>query len=280
LKLLPLSAFRICVAVLLCLISTAVQPASAASEPPVRRSTGDSFAAGRLLVKFRDGITVGAKDELFVDSDLTVLGQLDSLHVYIVGVPEGEEMSLADQLGRHPAVAYAEPDYIYEALGVPNDPLYATHQWNLPQVNAPAAWDITTGVSEFIIAVIDTGVDLSHPDLAGKIVAGYDFANSDPVPQDDYGHGTHVAGIAAAIADNGEGVAGIAWGAHIMPIKVLDNSGYGYTSHIAAGIQWAADHGAQVINLSLGGSFPSSTLEDAVNYAYDRGLMPTPATGS
>jgi type VII secretion-associated serine protease mycosin len=276
----PLSAFRIFVAVLLCLISAAVQPASADSEPPVRRSTGDSFAAGRLLVKFRDGITVGAKDEFFVDSDLMVLGQLDSLHVYLVGVPEGEEMALAEQFGRHPAVAYAEPDYIYEALGVPNDPSYATDQWNLPQVNAPAAWDITTGLSEFIIAVIDTGVDLSHPDLAGKIVAGYDFANSDAVPQDDYGHGTHVAGIAAAITDNAVGVAGIAWGARIMPIKVLDSSGYGYTSHIAQGIQWAADHGAQIINLSLGGSSPSSTLEDAVNYAYDRGLLIAAAAGN
>jgi len=151
---------------------------------------------------------------------------------------------------------------------------------NLPHVNAPAAWDISTGISDVIIAVIDTGVDLSHPDLAGKIVAGYDFANSDAIPQDDYGHGTHVAGIAAAVTDNAEGVAGMAWGARIMPVKVLDSSGYGYTSHIAAGIQWAADHGARIINLSLGGSFPSSTLEDAVNYGYERGLLIAAAAGN
>lgn len=276
----PLSACRICAAVLLCLISTTAAPSSGDSEPPIRRSAGDSFAAGRLLVKFRDGITASATGEFFVESDLTVLGELDGLGVYVVGVPEGEERSLAKQLGRHPAIAYAEPDYIYETFDTPEDPLYATGQWNLPHVNAPQAWDITTGISEVIIAVIDTGVDLSHPDLAGKIVDGYDFANGDAIPQDDYGHGTHVAGIAAAVTDNAEGVAGVAWGARIMPVKVLDSSGYGYVSDIAAGIWWAADQGARIINLSLGGSFPSSTLEDAINYAYDRGLLIVASAGN
>jgi type VII secretion-associated serine protease mycosin len=274
------STLRLCIAVLCCLISIVVPPASAAGGPPAPRSAGELFAAGRLLVKFHDGTTARAMEQTFAGSDLTVQRRLDNLGVYVVGVPEGEELSLAEQLGRDPAIAYAEPDYIYEAFGAPNDPMYATHQWNLLLVNAPEAWDITTGASDVIIAVIDTGVDLSHPDLAGKIVEGVDFVNGDEMAQDDEGHGTHVAGIAAALTNNATGVAGIAWGARIMPIKVLDSSGSGYASDVAAGIAWSADHGAHIINLSLGSASASSTVEDAVSYAYDRGSLIVAAAGN
>ena len=130
------------------------------------------------------------------------------------------------------------------------------------------------------IAVIDTGVDLGHPDLSSKLVAGYDFANGDNDPQDDEGHGTHVAGIAAAATNNNVGVAGVAWGAHLMPVKVLDSSGSGYTSDIAQGITWAVDHGARILNLSLGGPGYSSTLADAVAYAYTRNALVIAAAGN
>jgi thermitase len=123
-------------------------------------------------------------------------------------------------------------------------------------------------------------VDLGHPDLASKLTPGYDFVKDDDLAQDDYGHGTHVAGIAAAATNNAEGVAGVAWGARIMPIKVLDSSGNGVYSSVAAGIVWAADHGARIINLSLGGTNSSQTLRDAVDYAVGRGALLVAAAGN
>lgn len=161
----------------------------------------------------------------------------------------------------------------------PNDPYYSVYQWGPPQVNAPLAWAQSTGAG-VTIAVVDTGVDLNHPDLASKIVAGWDFANGDSVPQDDHGHGTHVAGIAAAATDNQLGVAGLGWDASIMPVKVLDSYGYGYNTDIANGISWAVDRGAQVINLSVGGEVWSQVLQDATDYAFSQGALVVAAAGN
>ena len=118
-----------------------------------------------------------------------------------------------------------------------------------------------------MVAVPDSGIDATHPDLTGRVLG---FTPADLLDAD--GHGTHVAGIAAAITNNDIGVAGVSWGARILPVKVLNAAGNGSFADVAAGIVWATDHGAQVINLSLGGSSPSSVLEDAVNYAYAKGV--------
>jgi len=161
----------------------------------------------------------------------------------------------------------------------PDDPHYAAYQWNLPQIRAPYAWAVSTGGAEIVIAVVDTGVDLDHPDLATKLVAGYDFANDDDCPDDDHGHGTHVAGIAAAATNNGTGIAGLSWGARIMPLKAL-SAGSGTVFDTAEAIIYAADHGAQVINLSIGGTEASSTLQDAVDYAHGKGALIVAAAGN
>lgn len=131
-----------------------------------------------------------------------------------------------------------------------------------------------------IIAVIDSGVDLDHPDLQNKVVAGWDFVNNDAYPDDDHSHGTHVAGIAAAATNNALGVAGVSWDARIMPVKVLDSGGSGYMDDVIAGMEYAADHGAQVLNLSLGSVTSSSALQDAVNYARNRGAVVIAAAGN
>ncbi|GIW12168.1 MAG: hypothetical protein KatS3mg061_3225 [Dehalococcoidia bacterium] len=162
----------------------------------------------------------------------------------------------------------------------PNDPAFqAGQQYGLSRIRAPEGWGYSTGSESIIIAIVDTGVDLSHPDLASKILPGYDFVNADLTPQDDHGHGTHVAGIAAAITNNGLGIAGVSWGARVLPVKVLDARGSGYTSDVAAGIVWAADRGARVINLSLGGP-ASTTLQEAVNYAVGKGALVVAAAGN
>ncbi len=173
---------------------------------------------------------------------------------------------------------YIEPNYIYHAFDVPNDPLYS-QQWNLQNINISTAWDETKGEG-ITVAVIDTGVT-QVPDLKEtKMVAGYDFVNDKINATDDVGHGTHVAGTIAQSTNNNYGVAGVAYQAKIMPIKVLAASGGGTISDIAEGIRFAADHDADVINMSLGGGGASKLLEDAINYAYEKGVVIIAAAGN
>ncbi len=267
--------------------------ASASSPPPgddgnlpqialrhASRST-QTFVPGRLLVKFRPDLPLARREAQLAAEGVVFREHLDLLDVELVDVPVGRELALARQLESDPTVLYAEPDYIAHALTTePNDTYYADYQWNMPHIGLETAWDTTTGSSSVIIAIIDTGVDLTHPDLSDKLVSGYDFVNGDSDPSDDEGHGTHVAGIAAATTNNSLGVAGVSWGSKIMPIKVLDSSGSGTYSQIAQGIQWAANNGAKVLNLSLGGTSSSSTLEDAINYAYNAGCILIAAAGN
>ncbi len=241
-----------------------------------------SYAPGRILVKFRAGTKI-APEAVLAEAGGESLRELAGLGVLLVGVAPGAELTVAARLAADPSVLYAEPDYIYHAAGIattPNDPYYADYQWNLPHINADDAWNTTTGSTGVIIAVIDTGVDLTHPDLASKIVSGYDFVHNDSDASDDEGHGTHVASLAAAASNNNEGIAGVSWGAKIMPLKALDSGGSGSTSDIADALRWAADHGADIANLSLGGSSGSSTLQDAINYAYSAGVLLIAASGN
>jgi serine protease len=177
----------------------------------------------------------------------------------------------------------------------PNDPLFP-HQWGLTQIRAPQAWARGARGKGVKIAIVDTGVDLGHPDLRAKLLAGKDFVRAVdglsgpgcPGPQDENGHGTHVAGIAAAITGNGKGVAGTAPGARIIPVRVLDKGGAGEDTAINKGIRWAADHGARVINLSLGGDVAvvanlaaaNSAAEAAVGYAFARGAVVVASAGN
>ncbi len=205
---------------------------------------------------------------------------LGALGIYGVLVPEAQADEIMGSLSSLPEVRYAEPNYTVTAQDtIPNDSAFA-FQYALVNIRAPQGWDITTGSNAVTIAIVDSGVDLSHPELAPKVLAGYDFVNGDSDPQDDNGHGTHVAGIAAAASNNGLGMAGVSWGARILPVKVLNAFNSGTYANVAAGIVWAADQGAQVINLSLGGSSPSVTLENAVNYAASKGVALVAAAGN
>ena len=218
---------------------------------------------------------------------------------------------MAESMRRDPAVEYAELDYLISAAIIPSDPRWE-NQWAPAKIGAPAAWEITTGSEEIVIAVLDTGVKLDHPDLAatvwtnpgevpansldddqnGKVddVHGWHFyhqcSGSECLPfedddlRDDNGHGTHVAGIAAAETDNQVGIAGISWGAQLMPVKVLDEYGDGWYSDVIAGIVYATDNGADVVNLSLGGEESSQALQEAVDYSHAQGVLLIAATGN
>ncbi|MDY7022004.1 MAG: S8 family peptidase, partial [Cyanobacteriota bacterium] len=213
-------------------------------------------------------------------------------NVYVVRGDKQLLKSLRKSLGK--STEYIEPNYIYSAnysakfnngvlydavpQGVPNDPLYG-QQWNLRSINVETAWNETHGEG-VTVAVIDTGVS-QVPDLdETEFVAGYDFVNDRADASDDNGHGTHVAGTVAQSTNNGYGVAGIAYNAKIMPLKVLSAGGGGTIADIAEAIKFAADNGADVINMSLGGGGESQLMQEAINYAYDKGVVIVAAAGN
>lgn len=172
---------------------------------------------------------------------------------------------------------YLEYDDGLEWLVTPNDPMLG-EQWSVNRTQQPSAWSVTTGEG-VVVAVVDTGVQCYHPDLRCT-ADGYDFVDNDALPNDEQGHGTHVSGIVAAWGNNAQGVAGVAYNARIMPVRVLGVSGSGQYSAIAAGIAYAAEHGAHVINLSLGGPTPANTLQEAIDYAWTRGAVVVCAAGN
>jgi thermitase len=262
-------------------------PTSAPSSPPGNLSdpipgpfSSPVFSPDQVLVKFDPSASKKSIAACLRSSSASLELEIQEINVLQVKVPAGQVARAVASLAACPAVVYAEPNYTARiADTIPLDPLWSS-QYGLIAVHAPQGWDLSTGSAAVTIAIVDTGVDLSHADLLGKILPGYDFVNNDTIPQDDNGHGTHVAGIAAASSNNNIGIAGVSWGARILPVKVLNSSGNGSFADVALGIIWAANHGAQVINLSLGGYLPSSTLEEAVNYAYAQGVTLVAAAGN
>lgn len=280
-------------------VITSPQPSSVVLQP-----SAASYMESHVLVKFRLGVSSQTvQQQLKMESaQAQAAPELARLGVMLLNVPPGNVLQVVAHLKQSPAVEFAAPDYQVQAVDtIPNDTSW-TSQYGPDNIQAPQAWDITTGSSSVTIAVIDTGTNLCHPDLATKIWnnpgeipdngldddqdgyvddwRGWDFVNADNAPEDDHGHGTHVSGIAAAESNNEMGIAGIAWGARVMPLKVLSGSGFGSESDVASAMIWAADHGAKVINLSLGGGMPSSVMEAAVNYAYDHGVIVAAAAGN
>jgi thermitase len=238
------------------------------------------YVENEVLVQFSGDVSSSRTDEIIQSVGAKSFSAIDGLDIYVLKVPKGSVEDSIRRLKKNPAVLFAEPNYYLSADDtIPGDPGFS-NQYGLLNIRAPQGWDLSTGASWVTIAVIDSGVDYSHPDLAYKLLPGYDFVNGDSDPQDDNGHGTHVAGIAAAAANNGIGIAGVSWGAAVMPLKVLDSSGNGTYANAAAAIVWATDHGAQVINMSFGGSPYSATLENAVLYAYTRGVVQVAAAGN
>ncbi len=197
-----------------------------------------------------------------------------------IELPQGVTLVQAKEvLESLSGVRYVEEDAVVSADAVPNDPYYS-RQWHLPRIGAERAWEVSRGDAEITVAVVDTGVDPSHPELAGRVLAGYDFVGEDDDPGDENGHGTYVAGIVAAAGDNGQGVAGVAWRVRVLPVRVLDANGQGFYSDVVAGIRYAADRGARIINLSLGGGAYSRALQEAVDHARARGSLPVAAAGN
>jgi subtilisin family serine protease len=241
---------------------------------------------GTVLFKFKDDATpeqINSASALLMQFNARLDRQMrdgGSLRIKSPVAQVVSEETLAMKLMLSGAVEYAEPDYVVEALLTPNDPSF-TSQWWLNTVRAPAAWDLTTGTSSVIVAVCDTGVQSSHPDLAANLLPGYNTYLNVANAEDTHGHGTMVAGCIGAIGNNGLGVAGMAWKIKILPIRITyaDGVGSAYVSDMAEGLTYAADNGAKVINCSFSG-FNSSTIETAAQYCRGKGALVCFAAGN
>lgn len=225
------------------------------------------FAPGYVLVGKRTSSSE-ADFSAAIGSEGKSLGRLRRLHVDIVNVPKGSERAVVKRLQRNPHVEFAEVDEAIAPDATPNDPSL-TSEWHLAKIGAAAAWDVAIGTG-VTIAILDTGVDGAHPDLAPQMVPGWNLYDNNSNTSDVYGHGTAVAGAAAAAMNNGTGIAGVAGGARIMPVRISDPSGYAMLSTIANGLTWAADHGARVANISYSVA-GSATVINAANYFRSKG---------
>ena len=244
-----------------------------------------------LLVKFKPGISAAAATEVHTRCGGVPQRDFSQIGVVVVEVPDGPGGVYLQNYRQDPSVLYADIDgevrafegrwlqvsFVQPAF-LPNDPLFP-QQWGPVKVKAPEAWDTTKGSPTTVVAVLDTGVAQSHPDISPKLVANQNFSDA-PNSDDLHGHGTHVAGTIAALTDNALGVAGLAPEVKVANVKVLNDSGSGQWSGIIAGILWAADNGAHVINMSLGGSSGAQAVEDAINYAWGKGLVVVAAAGN
>lgn len=241
---------------------------------------------GELIVKLKAQTTVSAssvrsaEDRFRTQHNAHVAGRMSKIRAMKVLVPQGQEQRIMQELAKDPAVEYVEQNAHMYALAEPNDPDFS-QQWYLPKMHVPEAWDVTIGAADVKIAVIDSGIDENHPEFKNKVALKKNFLTGDAADsvQDNQGHGTHVAGVIAATANNNEGVAGICQKCKLMIGKVMDGK-VSDTAKIAEAIEWAVDNGAKVINLSLASPEKLQILEDAVNYAWEKGVVVVAGAGN
>ena len=239
--------------------------------------SADDYVPGELIVKFKDGVSAQSTQSVHAQYGVKSIEKSKYLGFEVVKF-DGSVEKMMEKYKNHPMVEYVEPNHYVHIMWTPND--LTSQQWGPQKVQAPQAWDVTRSSSSTVIAIVDTGVQADHPDLRGKVIQGYDFVDNDSTAQDGNGHGTHCAGIAAAVTNNGIGIAGMAPNASIMPVRVLDNNGSGTMAAVANGIAYAAQNGADVISLSLGGSVGSSALQSAVQQAWNSGAVVVAAAGN
>lgn len=248
---------------------------------PVTQAQAKSnhYVPNQLIVKFKQTTSLQSIQNYHTSVGATVLSKDETLGFEVVKFQQGSVEEKIKEYKKNPNVAYAEPNYYFHAFWTPNDPSFQT-QYGLTKIQAPQAWDTQRSDSNIKIAIVDTGVQGTHPDLSSKVIHGHDYVSDDAISNDGNGHGTHCAGIAAAITNNKKGIAGVAPQASIYAVRVLDNQGSGTLDAVAQGIREAADSGAQVISLSLGAPDGGTALQEAVQYAWDKGAVIVAAAGN
>lgn len=237
-----------------------------------------------VLVRFRPTVTTQTIKNTVDSLNLLYRGRIEGTDIFVYSQKNPLDMQdTLNRLARDESVEIAEPNYFFTAQSYFfNDPYYA-HQWNLQAIHMEDAWQISEGSKDVTVAVLDTGFLMKHPDLQGNILAGYDFIDDDDVPLDtnaSFSHGTHVAGIIGAIADNKEGIAGISPRVSLLPVRVMDAQGRGSYATLIKGLYFAVANGADIINMSLGGPAPSELLHEALIHAHNRGVTLIAAAGN
>lgn len=260
----------------------------AAARPQVDQDpTGAPYVAGELLVAYEPGTSAQTEQAVVRASEGQTARHLSG-EIRLVSFPHIERKGLAEARERalqgklrdlrdDPGVAAADYNYVRTASFLPDDPQFGS-QWGLKKTAFPGAWDGARGAGAKI-AIIDSGIYQNHPDL-GRISAQKDYVDDDAVANDPYGHGTHVAGIAAASTNNGRGVAGGCPRCELLVARVLNANGDGTDADIIDSIGWSVRHGADVINLSFGSGEKSSVLETKINGAYANGAVIVAAAGN
>ena len=260
----------------LCLVITGSATADNGAPP----ATSDT---SQIVITFKPATSTGEVADTIANADATAVMQIPQIRVSAVSVPADDAATALTSLQADPNVASAHLDTLAHMTGTPvttNDPFADGSGWQFSNTRVNEAWNTTTGSASVIVAVVDTGVNANHEDLAGKVLPGYDFVNGDSDPSDDEGHGTGVAGIIGAIANNGLGITGVCPSCMILPVKVMDQNGFGWDSTIAAGVTYATVHGARVINLSLGSTSAEPTTRSAIAYAEAHGVLVVMAAGN
>ncbi|MCK8816369.1 S8 family peptidase [Natroniella sulfidigena] len=240
----------------------------------------EDYSAQELLVKFKDE---DIKERILLEYGLSIKKELDGLGVSLVNGAEVERLEkLAEELNQREEVEFAELNQRMRTMELTVHPTdyYYDKQWHYSAVSLPETWYKTTGSKDVTVAVLDTGIDVNHPDLNGLVIDGKNFTSD---AEDDFydrnGHGTHVAGSIGALA-NDQGVVGVNWEVSLLSAKVLADNGSGSNLSTAQGVKWAVDNGADIINLSLGSPFPSATVKEAIDYAYQKDVTVIAAAGN
>lgn len=248
----------------------------AVEQPP----TSVVYDRERIAVTVERGASREQIARAFASARVQVERAVPQIRAYLLRVAADRQADAVRELRASRVVAHAGPEVLSYVLDTePNDGAWPA-QDGLRVVGLPRAWSTSRGSPRVVVAVIDTGVDAGQPDLTAALVGGLNLVDPSGPPVDDNGHGTAVAGIVAARADNGEGMAGVCWLCLVMPVKVLDRTGVGFTTAIAAGIVWAVDHGARIVNLSLGGPADTPELAAALAYAAEKGAVVVAAAGN
>lgn len=240
--------------------------------------SAEGFAAGRILVMPRAGLPEAALAKILGEEGGGKARRIGKSELRIVDLPRGLEKQSVEKLSRHPHIKFAELDRLVQPASVVNDPYFGS-AWHLAKIGAPTAWDGSTGAG-VTVAILDTGVDASHVDLAARVVPGWNFYDNNANTSDVHGHGTAVAGAAAATLNNATGVAGVAGNARIMPVRIADANAWATWSTVAQGLTWAADQGARVANISYAGVAGSSSVRSAAQYMQGKGGLVVVAAGN
>jgi serine protease len=265
----------------------------------INKSFGkQKYVENEIIVKYDDSNTIESLSNRELPFGLSISKNIKTKDGNLVKINLPNDKSIEEMIryfNQQPGVEYAEPNYFVYAQAVPNDDRYIDDQWGHITANLEAAWDKKKYSNSIAVAVLDTGIIPSHPDLAGNLLSGANFVggenDGDPSSyevvnddvkdySDESSHGTHVAGTIGALTNNNDGIAGVSWEISIIPVKVLNSDQSGTQFNIAQGIYYAVDRNADVINMSLGSYSSSSYLKEAVEYASRNGLVMVGAAGN